>query len=129
VAVWSRAIEVEQDADVPLVFGFASADPSGQLSLAVPYSFAATTDEFTASYTSDVTSPQLIQLTSTSGAITFGTATIGGASVGTISFTIPHASSVNFPQGTFYYDIIWKVGSINTYLMSGPFVVVPTVSR
>lgn len=129
MSTWNRPIEVTQNEDDSFSFGFASADPSGTLALAVPYSFGGTIVGFTANYTSDPTSTQLVQLTSTSGAITFSTAVISGANVGTINFVIPHATSVNFPVGTFYYDILWKVGSVNTYLMNGSFVVAPSVSR
>lgn len=129
MAIWARSFEVTQNEDSPFVLGFASADPSGQLSLAVPYNFAATSVEFTARETSDPASTLLVQLTSGSGAITFGTAVIGGATVGTVNFTIPHATTVLFPVGTFFCDLLWINGSVNTYLASGPFIVAPSVSR
>lgn len=132
MALWNRNITVTQNEDDPFVFGFGTADPSGQLSLTTPFSFVGGSFEFTASYTSDPTSTQLIQLTGTysgGGSIVCGTATINTAQVATLTFTIPHATSVNFPVGTWYYDLLWKNGSVNTYLMAGSFVVEPSVSR
>lgn len=132
MALWNRSIGVTQNSDDSFIFGFGTADPSGQLSLTTPYSFVGGTFEFTASLTSDPTSTQLIQLTGTyagGGSIVCGTATINTAPVATLSFTVPHATSVNFPVGTFYYDLLWKNGSVNTYLMAGSFVVSPSISR
>jgi len=129
VAIWNRPFEVFQNEDTPFVLGFASADPSGLLSLAVPYSFTGTTVKFTARYTSSPTSTLLVQLTSGGGGITFGSATIGGASVGTVNFTIPNAVTVTMPVGQFYCDLLWINGSQQTYLAQGPFIVNATAGR
>ena len=154
MAIWVLPLEVTQNEDSPFILGFANADPSGQLSLAVPYVFAATTVEVTATYTSSVpyntSNPTvnagtlLFSLSSASssvyvnggsissnpwGALTFGTATIQGAPVATINFTVPKSVTVNFLVGTYYFDILWKNGSTNKYLANGPFSVQPSVSR
>lgn len=129
MAIWNKTLEVTQNQDDPFVLGFATADPSGTLSLAVPYAFGGTYVEFTARYSSDPNSTLLVTQNSAGGAITFGTAVISGATVATLNFVIPHATSVNFPVGSFYYDILWVSGTTNTYLAAGPFVVAPSVSR
>ena len=129
MGTWSRSFEVTQNSDDTFVLGFASADPSGQLSLATPYNFAGTEVVFTARYTSDPTSTLLVQLKASLGTIVFGTSTVQGAPVATLTFTVPHATSVNFPVGTFYCDLLWEVAGAYSYLAAGPFVVAPSVSR
>ena len=129
MSVWNRSFEVTQNSDDTFVLGFATADPSGQLSLATPYNSAGTDVIFTARYTSDPTSVLLIQLKASLGTIAFGTATVQGAPVATLTFTVPHATSANFPIGSFYCDILWEVAGVYSYLASGPFVVAPSVSR
>jgi hypothetical protein len=127
--LWSRSFEVVQNADAPFSLGFASPSSTGQLSLATPYVFTATTVKFCARESSNPSSPLLVELTSTSGAITFSTATVAGVSSGFVNFNIPNATTVNLPVGVWYADLLWENGSTNTYLAAGPFIVLGTAGR
>ena len=64
MAIWSRSFEVTQNADYSFVLGFATQSASGQIGQAVPFNLTGAVAEFTVSETSDVSSPQLYQVTS-----------------------------------------------------------------
>ena len=130
MAIWSRPIEVTQNADDIISLGFASNAAYTNPQLATPFAFAGTYVEFTARYTSDPSSTLIFTCNSTSGAIVFGTGTDStGVTYGTITFTSPHAQSVNYPVGQYWCDTLWVVSGSNSYLQQGPFIVSPSVSR
>jgi hypothetical protein len=132
LAIWNRTFEICQNQTEFFTLGFASADPSGQLSLAVPYNFNSGSFEFTACFNNNPASGTLFTpLTGTysSGSFTFGTQVVSGATVATISWTLPFTTTVLCQPGTYYCDLLWKNGSSYVYLAAGPLIVSPSVSR
>ena len=128
MALAEDTITVVQNADATFSFGFASGLFSANPQLATPFSFPGTYVEFTARYTSDPSSDLIYTCNSASGAIAFSTAVDDGVTYGVVTFTIPHSSTVNFPVGQFFCDMLWQSPQ-NSYLLSGPFLVSPSVSR
>ena len=131
-AIWERSITITQNADAPFSWGYSSFTktvPPSAITASVPYSFGGTTVKFSINETNSPSSPQLLQLTSTSGAITFSTATVNGISVATVNWNIPNATTENLPVGTWWFDLLWINGSKNIYLAEGDCVIQGTAGR
>lgn len=134
MALYNRAISIEQDADESWSFGYATADPSGNPKLAVPFNFTGAVALFTARESQDSTSTLLYSVSSTAQApvvpITFGTlVTSTGINVATINWSIPNSVSVTLPSGEWYYYLFVTQGGVNTVYASGVFSVVATAGR
>ena len=128
MSLWSRSFEVIQNEDTFFSLGYATLNPEN-IQLSVPIDFTGASAEFTARYTTDPSSTLLIQLTSGTGQITFGSATVDGINVNTINFLIPHAASEAWAVGQYYCDLLVTQSGYNLYYASGPFLVGPSVSR
>ena len=129
-AIWERSITVTQNADAPFSWGYTNNTASeGAVPDWVPYNFTATTVKFTMKEANSPSSPTLVQLTSTSGAVTFSTATIKGIPFATVNWSIPNATTVNFPVGTWWFDLLWISGSGQIYLAEGAAIVQGTGGR
>ena len=129
MAVWSGTIEVVQNEDATVSFGFASGADDANPQLATPLVFPGTYLQFSANQTSDPTSLLLYTCNSGTGAIAFSTAIVNGTTYGVYSFTIPHSVTVNFPVGEFFYGLLWVQSAMNSLLQSGPFLVSPSNPR
>ena len=135
MAIWNRSLEVTQDQDYTFTLGYAMADPSGQLSLSIPYNFTGCTAALSVYSTSDVTSTNYFTLTGTYGTtgtapcINFGVGFVGVVNVGNIIILLDHATTASLPSGELYYDLLVRNGNQNTYYAAGPFIVTPSVTR
>lgn len=128
MALAEDTITVVQNEDAVISFGYASGSFDANPQLATPFAFVGTYVEFTARYTSDPNSTLIYACNSASGAIAFSTAVCDGVTYGVLTFTIPHSSTVNFPVGQFFCDMLWQSPQY-VYLLTGPFLVSPSVSR
>lgn len=127
--VWSGPVEVKQNEDAIISFGFASGAFDANPQLATPFLFPGTYLQFSANQTSDPASTLLFTCNSTSGAIIFSTAVVNGTTYGVYTFTIPHSVTVNLPAGEFYYGLLWVQGGSNAIMQDGPFIVSPSNPR
>jgi hypothetical protein len=130
--IWSRSMTLTQNVDCSFSWGFSNLAPTvppSPYTAAVPYSFGGTTVKWTLKEANIPASPTLAQLTSTSGAITFGTATVKGAPVATVNWTVPNATTVGLPVGDWWFDLLWIIDSQQLYLAAGLAVVQGTGGR
>jgi hypothetical protein len=129
MALWSINIEATQNQDETFVFGFATADPSGNPQLAVPFNFTGCTAKMQVREGALSTSTEILSLT-TGGGITFGTATVYGVSQGAITIVIPNAQTVDLPAGTWFYDLfVYTSTGQQTCYLQGSFTVNPSRTR
>jgi hypothetical protein len=129
MALWSRNIEITQNEDESFTFGFATADPSGNPQLAVPFNFTGCTAKMQVRENSAATSEELLALSTSSG-IAFSTATVSGVSVATIVVTITNAQTVELPAGTWFYDLfVYTNTGQQTCYLQGAFIVNSSVTR
>jgi hypothetical protein len=129
-ATWERSIVITQNADVPFSWGYTTNTAAAGLpAVWVPYSFVGTTTKFTLKETNSPSSPTLLQLTSTSGAITYTIATVKGVTAAFLNWSIPNATTVTLPVGTWWFDLLWLNGSQQSYLAEGPGIVQGTGGR
>lgn len=98
MAIWERSLKVTVNEDFFIGLGYATPNPTGQLSLATPYSFSGATAYFQANYTSDPTSPSIVTLSSVPA---LSTTTTGIQTLPTGSIIV--ASTAGFSSsGTIY---------------------------
>lgn len=130
MATWVRDIEVTQNEDLALVFGFASQDPSGNLSRGVPWNFSGFTAKMQVRVLADPTSTELLALTTSSGLVLAGPTTIAGVSCGTLTMTFAHAQTADMPAGTWFYDVFtYSLAGLQSPLMQGTLVMKPSGTR
>jgi hypothetical protein len=129
VAIWSRNLEVTCNEDWSKVLGFATQDPGGNLALAVPFNFTGCTAKMQI-YSGPLPSSTLILALSTGSGLTFGTGTILGVNVGTITIALTHAQTVALPPGEWFFDLFVYTGlGLQTCYVQGAFLVNPSVTR
>jgi hypothetical protein len=130
VSLFTGEILVVQNEDYSHTWGFATADPSGILALAVPISFAGSTAKLQVREGPAATSTELLALSTASGIVLAGPTTISGVSCGTITIAIANAVTAALLAGAWFYDLfVITASGQQTCFMQGSFMVVPTVTR
>jgi hypothetical protein len=113
-------------------FGWATGDtsnPFGQYQAASYWDLAGYSATWTVRYEDDNVSTILIQLTSSSGAITFTSiAALAGPAAPAFSnafeWSVSNASSSDFEPGTYYYTMWLTSGGKNTPFLKGRYLVI-----
>ena len=121
---WNCPISVRQNADVPVVWGFAS----GTVQSSTPFTFAGSTATLIVTKDENSTVP-LLTLSSNTGGLAFGTIVVQGVTLGTITANFTHGLTVNMAPGAYYYDILVSNSGVNGYYALGTFNLKPSVSR
>jgi hypothetical protein len=130
LSVWSRSLECTQNEDRTWVFGFANQDPSGNLTLATPVSFAGATAKMQIRQKNDPTSALLLSLATGGLGITLGgPTTLAGVSCGTVTIVLTNAQTAALLAGQWFYDLFVYSGGLQTCQLQGEFVVNPSVTR
>jgi hypothetical protein len=129
-ALWIKPLKVLQNEDYSMILGFATQDPSGNLSLATPVNFTGMTAKLQVYEAPTTSSTNILTLTTGGGGLTLGgPTTYLGVSFGTITIAITNAVTSGLPVGEWFYDCFVYGGSINTPYLQGPFSVGWSVTR
>ena len=126
--VWEGCtLTVRQNADFALSLGYATV-PSGlqaQIANAAPFNFAGATAYLQVRVNEDAASEQLLNLSSPSNGLALGSSVVDGISVGTISIAIPHGTTADLPDGSWYFDLLVVQSGGQDFYASGDFIVQP----
>jgi hypothetical protein len=129
MALWSRSLEVVQNEDYSKVLGWASQDPSGNITLAQPISFSGCTAKMQVREGPSSTATQILALATGSG-ITLGSGTLLGISCGLITIALTNTQTDALPIGSWFYDLfIYSSAGKQVCYLQGSFIVQWSVTR
>jgi hypothetical protein len=131
VAIYNVDLSVTQNEDRSWVFGFASADPGGNLALATPFSFTGCTAKMQIRVSPDTSQPALLSLATGGAGITLGgPTTLSGVSCGTITISLTHGQTASLPEGELFYDcLVTTASGAQAYYLQGAFPVCASGTR
>jgi hypothetical protein len=129
-AIWIKPLKVLQNEDYSKTLGFASQDPSGNLSLATAINFTGMTAKLQVYEAPTPNSTLILTLTTGGGGLTLGGPfTFQGIPFGTLAIAIAHGVTAGLPVGPWFYDCFVYSGSTNIPQLQGPFEVGWSVTR
>lgn len=119
---WDFPVSVRQNSDDSIVWGFAT----GTIASSTPFDFTGASAVLTVTPAED-DATALLQLSSPSSGISFGTSTVNGVVVSTITALFTHDQTKSLAEGMYYYNLLVSNASINGYYALGTFTVNPSV--